>query len=1135
MEDLDDDFGDLYADVAVQASSAMQTEVENGFSQLPLFKKVEILENNGIGNCSYNEFYMEPKSGILGNNGVGNCGYNEFSNEPKSGILENNGIENCGYNEFSMEPKSGILGNSGIKNCGYNEFSMEPKCGILGNNGNSALSKVDELAEEEEEEEEEEGDDEEDVVKKVYELAEEGEVEGEGEEEEVVEKGEEEGDDEDTRSDSEDELNIVLNDDDDYVLGKNLAANDNVNKNEFIMNDHVSKRGWFDYKVNEEVDLCKDAAGQNFSGGRIGSGYNSQYKNMRFQPPAFPSESRANGSLSLSSYSFKSVQDELKDDGYAHNLNTSSSASRRGDNFSLPLSRTILDVDIDSLNDKPWRHPGADLTDFFNFGFNENSWKQYCDRLNMSRDQISGSRYSCKPFRHNKVELNVGTEHEDKSQKVELERLANSVQLESGVISGRAIQVEECVTERQPSINRWGPLDRDSDVVIQITVQDDLKEDCLNSAKEDVDQTEVEYEDTILDESRELLCFSSATEDELSSVEGDDERSGNSVLESGKSCKHSPTSGSVSKHLEIDHESGQIVDADDVVFGGKWTDAVPIDEEMNTSIESRRSDERRLSDAAPSVLKPHLNHGDQSPYSVTPPNSPGHRDYGYDTYAGYRKSSNKSKLNSPNSLPEVRDSVLYGCYLSEDSKKYGGRSKPRDREFYSSGRTVLQPDLSYHGNKGIHLDGDGSNFSAKERFSDSRHSTIYQKHNGLDSYDSKKNSYCKTSNSFPDYGDRDHKVPTYDVRDRYMRRPNSKGTKSEYDLGLNNRGIMNGKKRHFEPKPMLDHKEGRKGLFFDEKRRHDQQYMESQPHCGIRHWHSKSGSYIDNEGGNQWRSGKHDLQFSKEVEVDDLLEQCNYESRLTQGDHRYSKSSSVGVRDCVLHKGDKHLSYYRREVESTAWSSRRRDGAYNGLDEVQYGEYVDDKFTRLSSRDSQNLPHSTCRQRLQGGSSPRDCIDQSHSRNRRNVAFAERSCHNDRLGHYSSFDAEDNQDCYERKRDHAQYGESRWNDEHYKFEKDSEVLPGGPCYPYKRDPIHKNIDPQHGPNLSGNHINHMQAGRGRFKMTRGHNKRGQVFQNPRFIRNDNYENKLPRFRSSVDSQVVGVDRKSCMRNAKYML
>ena len=35
----------------------------------------------------------------------------------------------------------------------------------------------------------------------------------------------------------------------------------------------------------------------------------------------------------------------------------------------------IFDVDPSTLEDKPWRKPGADITDYFNYGFNEDTWK----------------------------------------------------------------------------------------------------------------------------------------------------------------------------------------------------------------------------------------------------------------------------------------------------------------------------------------------------------------------------------------------------------------------------------------------------------------------------------------------------------------------------------------------------------------------------------------------------------------------------------------------------------------------------------------------------------------------------------------------------------------------------------------
>lgn len=45
---------------------------------------------------------------------------------------------------------------------------------------------------------------------------------------------------------------------------------------------------------------------------------------------------------------------------------------------------------IDSLDEKPWRKPGADITDYFNYGFNEETWRMYCDRQRRMRQNESG-------------------------------------------------------------------------------------------------------------------------------------------------------------------------------------------------------------------------------------------------------------------------------------------------------------------------------------------------------------------------------------------------------------------------------------------------------------------------------------------------------------------------------------------------------------------------------------------------------------------------------------------------------------------------------------------------------------------------------------------------------------------------
>lgn len=42
--------------------------------------------------------------------------------------------------------------------------------------------------------------------------------------------------------------------------------------------------------------------------------------------------------------------------------------------------RSILDVDLGAMAEKPWRRAGSDISDWFNYGFDEISWEAYCYR-----------------------------------------------------------------------------------------------------------------------------------------------------------------------------------------------------------------------------------------------------------------------------------------------------------------------------------------------------------------------------------------------------------------------------------------------------------------------------------------------------------------------------------------------------------------------------------------------------------------------------------------------------------------------------------------------------------------------------------------------------------------------------------
>ncbi|XP_051878056.1 pre-mRNA 3'-end-processing factor FIP1-like isoform X3 [Pristis pectinata] len=81
----------------------------------------------------------------------------------------------------------------------------------------------------------------------------------------------------------------------------------------------------------------------------------------------------------------------------------------------------VIEADLDSFEDKPWRKPGADLSDYFNYGFNEETWKAYCEkqrRLQLGLDPIIASGSENKILQGRAC--NVEKEVENNLPKVEL-------------------------------------------------------------------------------------------------------------------------------------------------------------------------------------------------------------------------------------------------------------------------------------------------------------------------------------------------------------------------------------------------------------------------------------------------------------------------------------------------------------------------------------------------------------------------------------------------------------------------------------------------------------------------------------------------------------------------------------------
>lgn len=72
-------------------------------------------------------------------------------------------------------------------------------------------------------------------------------------------------------------------------------------------------------------------------------------------------------------------------------------------------------IDIESMEDKPWRKPGADLSDWFNFGFNEETWQAYCMKQQQLR-RMNAMQGSIQVVETERRETNIKSEDATRSE-----------------------------------------------------------------------------------------------------------------------------------------------------------------------------------------------------------------------------------------------------------------------------------------------------------------------------------------------------------------------------------------------------------------------------------------------------------------------------------------------------------------------------------------------------------------------------------------------------------------------------------------------------------------------------------------------------------------------------------------------
>ncbi|KAL7257609.1 hypothetical protein ACSBR1_003841 [Camellia fascicularis] len=194
-----------------------------------------------------------------------------------------------------------------------------------------------------------------------------------------------------------------------------------------------------------------------------------------------------------------------------------------GLDFTLPSHKTIFEVDVDSFEEKPWRLPGIDISDFFNFGLNEENWKDYCKQLEQLRLEAT-MQSKIRVYESGRTEQEY-----DPDLPPELAAAAgiNDISSENGNLgkmdagqsdiakgsarvrpplpTGRAIQVETGYGERLPSIDTRPPRIRDSDAIIEIVLQDSADDDSIRG-NDVTEQPEKDYSREDFRGSHEIEC-----------------------------------------------------------------------------------------------------------------------------------------------------------------------------------------------------------------------------------------------------------------------------------------------------------------------------------------------------------------------------------------------------------------------------------------------------------------------------------------------------------------------------------------------------------------------------------------------------------------------------------------------------
>ncbi|KAF6143359.1 hypothetical protein GIB67_001303 [Kingdonia uniflora] len=351
------------------------------------------------------------------------------------------------------------------------------------------------------------------------------------------------------------------------------------------------------------------------------------------------------------------------------------------------LYRNIFDINIETFDRKPWRYHGVDITDFFNFGLQEESWKQYCNHMDEFRQQSTMLTkipvfQSQKPYAVFEAECrHLAGAEKDMAKEMEQGKLVSRVFKSANTKpEGRAIQVEGSICERRPSMDLRRLQNRDSDVVIQIPVPSSTK----NSSKENsgyVDNSTVmvsgsEDSDEYLDRYSRRFYASSIEDTEANSLTRCPRR---------KTKCHAPNLGPISQGNDSNTEGYHCQKAKKHLF-----------QENIEAIDRYKGTKGGGGDNSPFGLGAESPVGDdQVQYSSSPSFIDSPPSIATEGNIDIDEVKRPGKRISSNSVTGIRESITSLSYHSKDFGKNGTEIDPRYSENDSGNGSMIQREHKY--------------------------------------------------------------------------------------------------------------------------------------------------------------------------------------------------------------------------------------------------------------------------------------------------------------------------------------------------------------------------------------------------------------------------------------------------------